>query len=511
MSLTTDAPNPLSPRTLHPAGPGRSGPHPGGAGGGSGGEEPVRHLFVDRPKVYPSDVRGFFRRLKWAALAVLLAVYYVTPWLRWDRGPGIPDQMVLIDMAGRRAYLFDIEIWPQEVYFITGLLIIGAFGIFLATTLFGRVWCGYACPQTVWSDLYMWVERRIEGNRSERIRLDRAPWTAAKAAKKLAKHAAWLVIAVLTGGAWIFYFNDAPTLLSDLLAGEVSWRVLAFVGLFSGTTYFFAGWAREQICIYVCPWRSYQSAMLDEDSFVVTYEDWRGEPRRPVHKSQSWEQRAAQGYGDCVDCKLCVHVCPTGTDIRKGQQISCIGCGLCVDACNDVMRQLGRPGDLIRFDTQSNQVARALGQAAPVRIVRPRTVLYALIMLTVGAVMVGALVLRPSVEVNVLRDRAPLYVVMSSGEVQNAYTLKILNKTHAARDFRLTVDGLDRPVLAAATLEGQGDALTAHADPDSVATYRVFVRVPRAGAAPGSTDVTFRVEDLATGETGTHPSVFMAP
>ncbi|WP_084536535.1 cytochrome c oxidase accessory protein CcoG [Azospirillum halopraeferens] len=514
MSLTTHTPNPVSPRAVTPAPPAHPAPaRPGGSrGSDAGGEEPGRHWYVNRPKVYPADVRGVFRRLKWAVLGLLLAVYYVTPWLRWDRGPGIPDQAVLVDMVGRRAYFFTIEIWPQEVYFLTGLLIIGAFAIFLATTLFGRVWCGYACPQTVWTDLYMWVERRIEGNRSERIRLDKAPWTAAKALKKVAKHAAWLAIALVTGGAWIFYFNDAPTLLHEIVTAEVSWRVVAFAGLFTATTYFFAGWAREQICIYVCPWRSYQSAMLDEDSFVVTYEDWRGENRHPLHKSQTAEERRAQGWGDCIDCKLCVHVCPTGTDIRKGQQISCIGCGLCVDACNEVMRQVGLPGNLIRFDTQTNQVARARGDAAPVRILRPRTIIYSLIMVTVAGLMVIALALRPSVEVNVLRDRAPLYVVMSTGDVQNAYTLKILNKTHQPREYRLTVEGLEAAELSAAVPGMQGGAaLIAPADADSVATYRVFVRVPPGTAASGSTDVTFAVEDLATGEVGSHPSVFMAP
>ncbi|NYZ11890.1 cytochrome c oxidase accessory protein CcoG [Azospirillum sp. RWY-5-1] len=472
---------------------------------------PLRSLFVHRPKVYCSDVAGPWRRIKWAALAVLLAVYYVTPWLRWDRGPGIPDQAVLVDMVGRRAYFLWIEIWPQEVYYLTGLLILGALGIFFASTLFGRVWCGYACPQTVWTDLYMWVERKIEGARTERIRLDKAPLSLRKLRLKLTKHAVWLLIALLTGGAWIFYFNDAPTLLGQMLSGEVSSTVLAFIGLFTASTYFLAGWAREQVCIYLCPWRSYQSAMLDEDSFVVTYEAWRGETRAPARKSQSWAERKAQGFGDCIDCKQCVYVCPTGTDIRKGQQISCIGCGLCIDACNEVMRQTGHPGDLIRFDTQSNQIATQAGHSARVRILRPRTIIYSLIMLTVACIMAGSLWLRPSLDVSVLRDRAPLYVTLASGEVQNAYTVKILNKTHQAATYRLTIAGLPGAELSTAQLDGRGPFLTLSAEPDSVATYRVFARLPAAAAKSGSTEVTVTAENTATGEIGRHPSVFMAP
>ena len=476
-------------------------------------DQPRERWFVHRPKVYAADVHGRFRRLKWLALAILLGIYYVTPWLRWDRGPGIPDQAVLVDMVGRRAYFLWIEIWPQEVYYLTGLLIIGAFGIFFATTLLGRIWCGYACPQTVWTDLFMWVERKLEGSRTERIRLDKAPLSARKLGLKASKHAIWLVISLVTGGAWIFYFNDAPTLLREIVTGEVSWKVLAFAGLFTGTTYFFAGWAREQICIYVCPWRSFQSAMVDEDTFLVTYEDWRGEGRAPMRKSQSWDDRKAAGLGDCIDCKQCVHVCPTGTDIREGQQISCIGCGLCVDACNDVMRQIGRPLDLVRFDTQSNQIAKIDGKPERVKLVRARTVIYSLIMLIVVCAMAIALVLRPTLDVSVLRDRAPLFVMLSDGSVQNAYTIKLLNKTHTARSYTVTVEGLPDAHLAVAGYDdaGSGGSVTLQAEADSVATYRVFVKVPAAAVKPGSTDVAVVAEDQASGEVGRHVSVFMAP
>ncbi|MGE5145636.1 MAG: cytochrome c oxidase accessory protein CcoG, partial [Candidatus Eiseniibacteriota bacterium] len=277
-------------------------------------------LYANRVRVYPKRVWGQFRRIKWIALTVMLAIYYIAPWIRWDRGPGVPDQAILIDMANRRAYFFGIEIWPQEVYYLTGLLILAAIGLFLMTSLAGRVWCGYACPQTVWTDIFMFVERWIEGDRNARIKLDQGPTTAAKVLKKIAKHGTWLIIALLTGGAWILYFDDAPTMLGQLVTGEASTTSYFFIGLFTATTYLLAGWAREQVCTYMCPWPRIQGAMLDEDSLNVSYRAWRGEPRGKHKANAGWE-----GRGDCIDCRLCIAVCPTGIDIRDGQQLECIG------------------------------------------------------------------------------------------------------------------------------------------------------------------------------------------
>lgn len=233
-------------------------------------------LYAGRVEVYPKRVTGLFRRLKWAAVFLLLGIYYLAPWIRWDRGPNAPGQAVLIDMPNRRGYFFFIEIWPHEVYYFTGLLVLGAVAIFLATSLAGRIWCGYACPQTVWTDLYMWVERRIEGDRNARIKLDKARPSAGKAARKALKHAIWLVIAVLTGGAWIMYFTDAPTVVPAILTGQASASVYFFVGLFAGTTYLLAGWAREQVCTFMCPWPRFQAAMFDEETLIFTYQRWRG-------------------------------------------------------------------------------------------------------------------------------------------------------------------------------------------------------------------------------------------
>ena len=292
-------------------------------------------LYAPRVRVYPRAVSGTWRRVKWGVLVLLLGMYYVVPWLRWNRGPGAPDQAILLDLDGRRGWIFDIVLWPQEVYFVTGFLILGAFGLFLATSLFGRVWCGFACPQTVWTDLFMLVERLIEGDRNERMRLDHAPLSAGKAAKKGLKHLVWLAIAAATGGAWVFYYVDAPSTLFKIFRGEASTEVYVFIGLLTATTYTLAGWAREQVCTYMCPWPRFQAAMLDEQSVIVTYQKWRGEQRGKHKAGDSWE-----GRGDCVDCRLCVNVCPTGIDIRDGQQLECIGCGLCIDACNETMAKV---------------------------------------------------------------------------------------------------------------------------------------------------------------------------
>jgi cytochrome c oxidase accessory protein FixG len=459
-------------------------------------------LYANRIKVYPKAVSGTFRRIKWAVLTVCLALYYVVPWLRWDRGPGAPDQAVLVDLPGRRLYFFWIEIWPQEIYFLTGLLILGAVGLFLATSLLGRVWCGYTCPQTVWTDLFMLVERLIEGDRNARMRLDKQPWTGRKLALKTAKHAAWLAIAAATGGAWVMYFNDAPTLVREVASLDVETTTLAFFGMFTATTYLLAGWAREQVCTYMCPWPRFQAAMLDEHSIVVTYETWRGEPRGKHKAGDPWD-----GRGDCVACNSCVAVCPTGIDIRDGQQLECIGCGLCVDACNAVMAKVGRPGNLIAFDTLANQKAVASGGARRFPLLRPRTLIYGGVLAVVAVVMLTAFVMRSTFEVTVLRERAPLFVTLSDGSVRNDYTLKILNKTRGSQVFALSLEG-----LAGARLVVDGaESLDLATRPDTVVTWRVHATAPRGSLRDETTDVTFVLRERTDGTVLRHGTVFMGP
>ena len=464
-------------------------------------------LYAPRLKVYPKRVGGTWRRVKWAILIVCLTVYYGGAWLRWDRGPGAPDQALLIDMSAGRAHFFDIEIWPQEVYYITGLLVLAAIGLFLVTSLFGRVWCGYACPQTVWTDLFMLVERWIQGDRSARIRLDKAPWTARKIALKAATHAAWLLIAAATGGAWVLYFDDAHTVVREFFRGESTTGVYFFVGLFTATTYLLAGWAREQVCTYMCPWPRFQAAMLDEHSAAVTYRAWRGEKRGPIRKGVE----PAPGTGDCIDCKACVHVCPTGIDIRDGLQMSCIGCGLCIDACNENMAKVDRPPNLIAWTSIAYEAERARGKPGRYRFVRPRTILYAALLAVVAAVMLVALASRSTVEVNVLRDRMPQFVMLADGSVRNGYTVKILNKARQAVSFRIEAAGFPGLVLVPAEGEARDGVITVVAKPDSVETVPLFLRAPRQTDGNTNRTVTFRVLDDQGRIVARRDAVFVGP
>ena len=313
-------------------------------------KEHAQPLYAGREKIYAKLVSGPFRSAKWIIMAVTLGIYYLTPWIRWDRGPAAPDQAVLVDFPGRRFYFFFIEIWPQEVYYITGLLILAAVGLFLVTSIAGRVWCGYTCPQTVWTDLFIHIERMVEGDRNKRMRLDRAPWTIGKLSRKALKHAIWLLIAIATGGAWVFYFADAPTLARELLTFEAQPIVYLSIGLFTFTTYLLGGIAREQVCTYMCPWPRIQGAMFDENTFAVSYKTDRGEPRGAHKKGDNWENR-----GDCIDCNQCVAACPMGIDIRDGLQLECIQCALCIDACDSIMTKIGRPKGLIGYDSLQNQ------------------------------------------------------------------------------------------------------------------------------------------------------------
>ena len=470
-------------------------------------EQKQAPLYAGRVQVYPKAVSGRIRRIKWALVSLCLGLYYLAPWIRWDRGPGAPDQAILVDMPNRRGYFFWIEIWPQEVYYLTGILVLGALALFLATSIGGRVWCGYTCPQTVWTDLFMWVERVIEGDRGARIRLDKAPMSGAKIAKKTLKHSAWLLIAFVTGGAWIMYYKDAPTLVSEFFVGESSAPVYFFTFLFTATTYLLAGWAREQVCTYMCPWPRFQAALLDEDSLVVTYRTWRGEPRGPHRKGQSWE-----GRGDCIDCKLCVAVCPTGIDIRDGLQLECIGCGLCIDACNTVMERIDRPRELIAFDTERNRISCSSGgQPQQIKLFRIRTILYLVLIGAIGLFMLSLLTFRSDLDVNVLHDRNPLFVTLSDGGIRNGYTIKVLNKDRSDRSFALAVEGLEQATITVIGAEGDGAEPTLKAKPDTVATYRAFVQTPATTLTDQVEEIHFLLTDRDSGATARHESVFRGP
>ncbi|GIX09269.1 cytochrome c oxidase accessory protein CcoG [Elioraea sp.] len=480
-------------------------------------------LYANRVKVYPARVHGRFRRFKWAFLVFALAVYYLLPWLRWHRPGDAPDQFLLIDLVGRRFYLGPLEVWPQEIYLVTFLLIFSAIALFLVTSLFGRVWCGFACPQTVWTDLYMWVERRIEGDRNARMRLDQGPRNGAYWTKKVTKHAIWLVIAAATGGSFVLYVQDAPTAVRAIFTGQAGAWTYTFVGILTFTTYALAGWAREQVCTYMCPWPRFQAAMLDTQSLVVTYRAWRGEPRGKHKQGESWD-----GRGDCVDCRQCVHVCPTGIDIRDGQQLECIGCGLCIDACDAIMDKVGRPRGLIALDTLADmqaceravagvppgprRVEIAAAAHTPLKLIRPRTLIYAAVLGLVGLLMLGTLAMRETTELAVLRDRAPLFVTLADGSVRNSYTLKIVEKRHHDRTLTLHLDGLPGATLAGLGVDEARDrTIPLSVRPGSVATHRVHVFAPAGAPLPASMPVIFRLVEPDGREAARHASVFLAP
>jgi cytochrome c oxidase accessory protein FixG len=484
---------PPSQQTNSPSPP--SNPH-------NNGDDAPLTLFAKRQKIYPKKALGRYRRLKWLVMALTLAVYYLAPLLRWDRGANAPDQAILIDLPSRRAYWFFIEIWPQEVYYLAAILIFAAIALFFVTSLLGRVWCGYFCPQTVWTDLFITVENIVQGDRVARQRLDKMPLGFEKIWKKGLTHFLWLLIGLSTGGAFVFYFNDAPALWADILAFQVSPVVMGFVGFLTFSTYLMAGFAREQVCIYMCPYSRFQSAMFDKDTLIIGYDEHRGEPRGKHKAGTSWE-----GRGHCIDCTACVQVCPMGIDIRKGLQMECIACGLCVDACNEIMDKVGLPQGLIRYDTERRIESKCSADKTKLQILRPRTFYYAFVLCVVAGLVLFGLVTRKPFELHVLHNRNPLFVTLSDGRVRNGYDIHVLNKTHNDVVYVLTLEGLDNAEME---IRGAGDlspeALKVPAD--NVQAFHLFVSAaPKEGEA--SQDVHFTLRDSTTGREERYESMFI--
>ncbi len=470
----------------------------------------AREMYAARVPIYPKLAHGIYRKVKWALLFLTLGVYYLLPMVRWDHGANAPDQAVMADFAGRRFYFFWIEIWPQEVYYITGLLILGAFGLFLATALFGRIWCGYTCPQTIWTDLFIAVERWVEGDRNARIKLARGPMRGKRLFKAVIKHSIWLLISFMTGGAFVLYFHDAPAVLRGFFVGDVPGSVYLFTGILTFTTYSLAGLMREQVCTYLCPWPRIQAALTDEDTMEVTYRAYRGEPRGAHHKNDSWDDR-----GDCIDCKMCVAVCPMGIDIRDGDQLECINCALCIDACDSVMKKIGRPVGLIAYDTEKNRQRHECSKPPKYNFFRARTILYGGLILIVGTLMVVGLSTRPTMDLNVLRDRSPTYVQLSDGAVRNGYLIKVINKDTEIRDFTIAVTGLDRYRVKVVGMGKITGDIHISAKADEVRNVKLYITVSKdaLGQMETSVPIAFVVHKRAnTGEESEkmeNASVFM--
>ena len=465
-------------------------------------------LYEARKKLYPQAVHGRFRQIKWAILALTLATYYLLPFVRWDRGPGLPNQAVLVDFPQSRFYFFFVELWPQELYYFTGLLIIAAMALFLMNAVAGRVWCGYMCPQTVWTDLFDAVERLVEGDRRERIIDDKQGWTSTHIRKVVTKHALWLLIAWWTGGAWVLYFADAPTLVKDLATFQAPFVAYLWIAILTATTYTFAGHAREQMCIFMCPWPRIQAALTDEWALNVTYRRDRGEPRMSVKKAKQLRQHG-EPAGDCIDCQQCVNVCPTGGDIRNGMQLCCIQCGLCIDACDNIMRQIHRPTGLIAYDTDINAQRRLAGKPPVYRLIRARTVMYAAIILVVGGIMLYALATRSAIQISALHERNPLAVMLSDGGVRNDYTVRLLNKSGTARAFAIDVVGLPGATLQTAGIEQKNRRLIVDVGQDQTQEIRLSVKVDQAMVPTQSARIIIMATDVVSGQSASVSDHFM--
>lgn len=464
-------------------------------------EETTDRLFVSPEKVYPAAVKGVYRRVKWAILFITLGIYYFMPFIRWNRGPGMPDQAVLLDFGHQRLYLFSVEIWPQELYYITGILIISAFSLFLMNAIAGRVWCGYLCPQTVWTDLFRVVERFFQGERREQMRRDAAPLSFDRVWRKAATFLVWLAIGVGTGGAWVLYFVDAPTLMQELIAFKAPILAYSWIGILATTTFFLGGFYREQVCLWMCPWPRIQAALTDEWALNVTYRYDRGEPRGSLKQNERL-RAAGESAGDCIDCGQCVVVCPTGVDIRDGQQMGCIQCGLCIDACDNVMTKIGKPTRLIAYDTDINVNRRQKGLQPIIKIIRPRTIMYVALIALTSTLMILTYVGRKTIGLNVLHDRNPQYQITEDGSIRNGYTVRLLNKGNNQRTFRLEVQGL--PPSAIVKSPGKDSSQTGLLEfsvgPDQTQESRVYLIVPQTKLGKKTTSIRFRLSVVGNNE-----------
>lgn len=445
--------------------------------------------------IYPQKITGYYRNIKDCVLLLLLSIYFGGSWLRWERGTHYPNQALYIDLPGRRGYFFGIEIWPDETYYLTGALIMAALGLFFFTSLFGRLWCGYTCPHTVFVDLFVKIEHFFQGDRNQRMRLDQSPMTREKLTKKISTHLAWLLLSFAFAFGWVAYFYDAPTLFYDTLHANLSGTAVIWLTGIMLVTYILGGFARQRVCIYMCPYGRFQSAMLDNDTTIVTYHDWRGEPRSNSNNTEK--------HGDCINCHKCVVVCPMGIDIRNGLQMACIGCGLCVDACNSVMEKIGSPLGLIAYDSANSTIAKKQGAKTTHPIFKIKTIIFAMIFFTVGSIMLSSLAFKKEITTSIIRSRGALFTMMPSGQIRNTYEVKITNRTLNDKKLLLTVTNLPQASFYIQNISGSyvtsyPIVIPANAEFDN----NVFVQAPILDAYVQATqNITFTLVDLANNNT----------
>jgi cytochrome c oxidase accessory protein FixG len=453
-------------------------------------------LYAARQKIYPRSVSGVFTQWRWALVWLTQIVFYGLPWLQWNA-----RQAVLFDLEARRFYIFGLVLYPQDFIYLTGLLVISALALFLFTAVAGRLWCGYACPQTVYTEIFLWIERKVEGDRSARMRLDQADFSAHKFGKKWLKHALWVLFSLWTGFTFVGFFTPIRELGGAVVSlGLGPWQSF-WIFFYGFATYGNAGFMREQVCKYMCPYARFQSAMFDKDTMIVTYDNARGEPRGARSKKADPK---ALGLGSCVDCTLCVQVCPTGIDIRNGLQYECIGCGACIDVCDDVMDKVGYPRGLIKYSTQ-NGVAQGWTTAQMIRRgFRPRVLVYSGVLLAITIALGVSLFLRTPLKVDVIRDRGALARMVDQGRIENVYRLQLMNATESTQNYRLSVTGIEGITIAS---EPQMEVRSTE-----VRSVAVRVQVPPNAAPAGSHAIHFQIE--AQGDTKMkveEKSVFMVP
>ena len=450
-------------------------------------------FYEAQKKIYPRSIRGFFAHWRWAMVALTQLVFYGLPWLEWGQ-----RQMVLFDLGARRFYIFGLVLYPQDFIYLTGLLIISALALFLFTAVAGRLWCGFACPQTVYTEIFMWIEHKVEGERSARLRLDAGRWTWEKIWKKFTKQGLWIAVAAWTGFTFVGYFIPIRQLGAELMSFQATWQL--FWVLFYGiATYGNAGFLREQVCKYMCPYARFQSAMFDSDTLIVTYDQARGEPRGPRTKKVDYK---AKNLGDCIDCTLCVQVCPVGIDIRNGLQYECIGCGLCVDACNSVMDKMNYPRGLIRFSTQ-NALVKGWSQAQIFkRVMRPRVLVYTSILVVLCIAMLVSMVSRSPLKVDIERDRAALSRIVAGGKLENVYRLQIMNATEQPQSYQIAVSGLPGLELQMSEPEVKIDASQSR-------WVAVRLQIPYGSTEPGSHPVQFEIKAVESGAKISEKSLFL--
>jgi len=452
-------------------------------------------LYEASKKIYPRTVRGVFARWRWAMVFLTQLVFYGMPWVEWGG-----RQVVLFDLAARRFFIFGLVLYPQDLIYLSGLLVISALSLFLFTAVAGRLWCGYACPQTVYTEIFMWVEHRIEGNRTARMRLDAEPMSLEKLVKKWAKHIIWIGIALWTGFTFVGYFTPIRELGMAFLQTQMgSWEVF-WVFFYGLATYGNAGFMREQVCKYMCPYARFQSAMFDRDTLIVTYDPARGEPRAPRRKGPDPRTLA---LGDCIDCGLCVQVCPTGIDIREGLQYECIGCGLCVDACDTVMTKMGYAPRLIRYDTHNGMEGRWSRRQLLRRVLRPRVLVYASILALLVTGLLASLVTRTPLKVDVVRDRASLARIVEGGRLENVYRLQIMNATEQPQRYRIAAHGIEG-------LRVSPDEAVA-VEPAQSRWVAVRLQVPYGAAPAGSHTVHFDIREEGGAVQVSEKAVFLVP